>query len=287
MEQKITGRTGLYCLLGSPVSHSGSPAMYNFSFSHDGIDDCYVAFKVGEEEMPDAMNAVRTLGIKGGNFTMPCKNIAAKLVDELSPAAKIVGACNTFVNKDGKITGHITDGVGFIVNLQNHGVEVKDKKIVILGAGGAATAIQVQLAIDGAKKISIFNKKDSFFDRALDTVEKIKKEVPSCEVSCHDIEESEDLKSEIEQADILINATIVGMKPMEKETLIEKSLLRKNLVVADTVYDPVKTKLLSDAEEVGAKTVGGLGMLHSQGVVNYELFTGKKMPMEEFLNSQK
>ena len=155
MEKRISGHTGLMGLFGTPVGHSGSPAMYNFSFQHDGLDYAYMAFDVTEEEMPKAFEAIRLFKMRGGNFTMPCKNIAAELVDKLSPAAEIIGACNVFVNDDGVITGHITDGVGFVKNLELNGVPVKDKKVVVLGAGGAATAIQVQLALDGADRKSV------------------------------------------------------------------------------------------------------------------------------------
>ena len=114
---------------------------------------------------------------------MPCKNEAARLVDELSPAARIIGAVNTIVNEDGKLVGHITDGTGFVQNLKEHGVEVKGKKMVVLGAGGAATAIQVQCALDGAASISIFNPDDPFLGRAHQTAEKLKKEAPECKVA--------------------------------------------------------------------------------------------------------
>lgn len=282
MDQRIKGTTKLLGLFGTPVGHSGSPAMYNFSFWHDNIDCAYLAFDVNVEGMAKAFEAIRVLGMKGGNFTMPCKNIAAELVDKLSPAAEIVGACNTFVNEDGVITGHITDGVGFVLNLENHGVSVKDKNIVVLGAGGAATAIQVQLALDGAKEVHIFNSNDSFFKRAELTRDKIMARVPECKVTVNVIDNKELLAEKIAAADILINGTIVGMKPLQDQTLVDKSLFHKDLVVADTVYNPEKTRMLAEAEEAGCKIVGGTGMLLCQGAVNYKLFTGKEMPVEEF-----
>ena len=110
MERRINGHTGLLALFGTPVGHSGSPAMYNFSFQHDGLDYAYMAFDVNVEQMPAVFDSIRLFKMRGGNFTMPCKNIAAELVDKLSPAAEIIGACNVFVNDDGVITGHITDG---------------------------------------------------------------------------------------------------------------------------------------------------------------------------------
>ena len=177
MEKRISGHTGLLALIGSPVGHSGSPAMYNYSFEKLGLDYAYVAFDIKEDKVKDAIAAMKTFNMRGCNVTMPDKVEAAKFMDELSPAAQIIGAVNTIVNDNGKLTGHITDGEGFVHNLRDHGIEIKGKKITVAGGGGAATAIQVQCALDGAREISIFNIKDAFFERTLQTAEKIKKAV--------------------------------------------------------------------------------------------------------------
>lgn len=287
MEKRISGHTGLMALFGTPVGHSGSPAMYNFSFQHDGLDYAYMAFDVNVEQMPKVFEAIRLLNMRGGNFTMPCKNVAAELVDKLSPAAEIIGACNVFVNDGGVITGHVTDGVGFEKNLELNGISVKDKKTVILGAGGAATAIQVQLALDGAKEVKIFNPKDDFFTRAEGTKAKLAKKCPDCVVTVEDLEDKEKLSEAVNSCDIVINATIMGMEPYDDVSLIDKSLYRKDLIVADTVYSPEKTKMILEAEEAGCVAVGGKGMLEQQGAVNYELFVGKKMPLTEYQKFQK
>lgn len=164
MERRINGHTRLYALIGSPVGHSGSPAMYNYSFEKLGIDAAYLAFDIPLEKTKDAIDAFRTLNVGGFNITMPNKTAAAQLVDRLSPAAELVGACNTVVvEEDGTMTGHITDGIGFVRNLKEHGVGIEGKKIVLLGTGGAATAIAVQAALDKASEIAIFNRKDEFF----------------------------------------------------------------------------------------------------------------------------
>ncbi len=286
MEKRISGHTGLMGLFGTPVGHSGSPAMYNFSFQHDGLDYAYLAFDVNVEQMPKVIETIRLLNMRGGNFTMPCKNIAAELVDQLSPAAEIIGACNVFVNDGGVLTGHITDGVGFVKNLELNGVPVKDKKVVVLGAGGAATAIHVQLALDGAKEVKIFNIKDEFYERAEGTREKLAEKCPDCLVTVEDLADKEKLEEAVRNCDILVNATIMGMKPHEDVTLVDKSLFRRDLVVADTVYSPEKTKMILEAEEAGCKAIGGVGMLQQQGAVNYELFVGKKMPLEEYQKFQ-
>ncbi len=279
---EISGRTGLFALIGTPVGHSKSPVMYNYSFEKLDLDYRYLAFDITVDKVKEALSAIKTFNIKGANVTMPCKSAVTEYMDELSPAARIIGACNTIVNDNGKLVGHITDGVGYVRNLKENGVEVKGKKITIMGAGGAATAIQVQCALDGAREISIFNTKDDFYKRAEQTVENIKKEVPECIVNLYDLEDIDKLYEEIESSDILTNATLIGMKPYDNETNIKDvSVLRKELVVTDVVYNPKKTKMIEDAEANGCKAIGGLGMLLYQGAEAFNLYTGLEMPVEE------
>ena len=281
MEKRISGHTQLLALIGSPVGHSGSPAMYNYSFEKLGLDYAYVAFDVKEEGVKQALDAMRLFNMRGMNVTMPDKVEAARHMDELSPAAQLVGAVNTIVNEGGKLIGHMTDGEGFVNNLKDYGVSIVGKKLVVAGGGGAATAIQVQCALDGAKEIVIFNKKDGFFERTLVTAEKINAAVPACKVSVYDIDDASKWEEELKDADILVNATIVGMKPMEDQSIIKDlSLLRADLVVADIVYNPEETKLLKDAKEAGCICVGGKGMLVWQGASAFKLYTGEEMPVE-------
>ena len=262
MERRISGHTGLLALIGSPVGHSGSPAMYNYSFEKLGLDYAYVAFDIKIDEVADAIAAMKTFKMRGCNVTMPCKTEVVKHMNELSPAAKIIGAVNTIVNENGKLTGHMTDGEGFVKNLLDHGVDVKGKKITVAGGGGAATAIQVQCALDGAREISIFNIKDDFFARTLETAEKIRKAVPECVVNVYDIADTAKMTEEILSSDIFANATIVGMKPMDDQSVVKDlSAFHKDLVVADAVYNPIETKLLREAKEAGCKCIGGKGML--------------------------
>ena len=282
MEKRITGHTGLLALIGSPVGHSGSPAMYNYSFEKLGLDYAYVAFDIKENQVKDYISAMRLLNMKGGNVTMPDKTEAAKYMDELSPAAQIIGAINTIVNEDGKLVGHITDGEGFVNNLKDHGIDIKGKKISVAGGGGAATAIQVQCALDGAREITIFNKKDAFFERTLATAEKIKHAVPGIVVNVYDIDDIAKMTEEIKDSDIFANATIVGMKPLDDQSVVKDlSAFRPGLVVADAVYNPIETKMLREAKAAGCTCVGGKGMLLWQGVSAFKLFTGKDMPVEE------
>ena len=282
MDNRITGKTGLLGLIGSPVGHSGSPAMYNYSFQKLGIDYAYLAFDIKVEEVKKAIEAMKTFHMRGCNVTMPCKSEAAKYMDELSPAARIIGAVNTIVNEDGKLIGHITDGQGFIDNLRDHGVEISGKKITVFGAGGAATAIQVQAALEGAKEISIFNVKDDFFERALKTAEQIKEEKPECIVNVFDIADTDKMREELASSDILANATIVGMKPMENESIVKDvTMFHPELIVCDAVYNPMETKMLREAKEAGCKCIDGQGMLVWQGAAAFKLYTGQEMPVEE------
>ncbi|MDD6734668.1 MAG: shikimate dehydrogenase [Lachnospiraceae bacterium] len=282
MEERITGHTGLLALIGSPVGHSGSPAMYNYSFKKLGLDYVYVALDIKENEVKEAISAMRLFHMKGGNVTMPDKTEAMKYMDELSPAAKLIGAVNTIVNENGKLTGHITDGEGFVNNLRDHGIEIAGKKITVAGGGGAATAIQVQCALDGAREITIFNKKDAFFERSLQTAEKIRNAVPGIVVNVYDIDDIDKMTEEIKDSDIFANATIVGMKPLDDQSVVKDlSAFYKELVVADAVYNPEETKLLKDAKAAGCKCVGGKGMLLWQGVSAFKLFTGEDMPVSE------
>ena len=280
---EINGKTELFCLIGSPVGHSGSPAMYNYSFQKTNLNCAYLAFDVKLEETEAAVNGLKTLGCSGFNVTMPCKTRAAELADELSDAAALIGACNTMVIKDGKLYGHNTDGIGFVKNLKEHGVDVKDKVMTVMGAGGAATAIQVQSALEGAREIHIFNRRDEFYANAENTAKKIEERVPGVKVNVYPLEDEQKLYEKIGESHILVNATKVGMKPMEEESLIKYTrVFRENLVVADAVYNPRETKMLQEAQAAGCKiALGGIGMLLRQGEAAFRIFTGENMPTEE------
>ena len=280
MEGRISGHTGLVALIGSPVGHSGSPAMHNYSFQRLGLDYAYVAFDVKVEETKAAIEAMRTLKIRGYNVTMPCKMEAAKYVDALSPAAQIIGAVNTIVNENGVLTGHITDGIGFMQALKDNDIDVIGKKMTIAGAGGAATAIEIQAALDGVKEISIFNIHDKFWANAEETVRKIN-EKTDCKATLYDLDDKEKLREEMADSYIFVNGTGVGMKPLEGMSVVpDKSFFRPELIVIDVPYSPLETKMRSMAKEVGCKTMNGLGMMLFQGAAAFKLWTGRDMPIE-------
>ena len=281
MESRITGHTRLFGLIGSPVGHSGSPAMYNYSFAHNGLDNAYLAFDIPLDKVEEAVAAIRTFNFGGFNITMPDKAEVCKYLDDISPAAKLIGACNTVVvGEDGKLTGHNTDGIGFVRNLHEHGVEVKGKKIVLLGAGGAATAICVQAALDGLKEIRVFNIKDQFYGR----LEKLTANITartSCKVTLHDLSDERALYDSIETSDILTNGTSVGMAPNTDACLIKNTdVFRKELIVSDVIYNPEQTKLLKLASEKGCPTFNGLYMLLYQGAAAFKIWTGQDMPVD-------
>lgn len=281
MAERISGKTELIGLIATPIRHSSSPKMHNEAFAKLGLDYAYLAFEVGTEQLEDTIKGFRAMNVRGSNVSMPNKTVVHKYLDKLSPAAELCGAVNTIVNDNGVLTGHITDGIGYMSALKDAGIDIIGKKMTIVGAGGAATAIQVQAALDGVAEISIFNRKDEFYSNAEQTVKKLR-EKTNCIVNLYDLDDLDKLKEEISTSVILTNATGVGMKPLEGKTYIpDKSFLRENLIVSDIVYAPRETELLKMAKEVGCKkTMNGLGMMLFQGAAAFEMWTGKQMPIE-------
>ena len=280
MAERITGHTELIGLIATPIRHSSSPRMHNEAFAKLGLDYAYLAFEVGSEELEDTIKGFRAMKVRGSNVSMPNKTLVHKYLDKLSDAAEMCGAVNTIVNDDGVLTGHITDGIGYMSGLKDAGIDIIGKKMTIVGAGGAATAIQVQAALDGVKEISIFNRKDEFYERAQKTVKDIN-EKTNCKATLYDLEDLDKLKEEIASSYIFTNATGMGMKPLEGQTYIpDKSFLREDLIVTDVVYAPAETALLKMAKEVGCKTLNGFPMMLFQGAAAFKLWTNQDMPIE-------
>ncbi|EET87504.1 Shikimate dehydrogenase [Clostridium carboxidivorans P7] len=173
MAERITGHTELIGLIAYPIRHSSSPAMHNEAFAKLGLDYAYLAFEVGNEDLEDTIKGFRAMKVRGSNVSMPNKTVVHKYLDKVSEAAELCGAVNTIVNDNGVLTGHITDGIGYMGALKDAGIDIIGKKMTIVGAGGAATAIEIQAALDGVKEISIFNRKDEFYARAEKTVKDI------------------------------------------------------------------------------------------------------------------
>ena len=277
MENKaITGKTEICGVIGDPIEHTMSPVMHNAAFKKLGIDYVYLPFRVVKEELNEAIRGMRALNIRGFNVTIPHKVAIIPLLDKLDFLAERIGAVNTVVNDDGILSGYNTDGTGFLQSMLEHGIEPKEKNIVILGAGGASRALSFTLAERGGNLV-ILNRLLEF-EWAEELAQKLahtfKREVKALEL------DERNLSKALEGADILIHATNVGMSPDFDETLVPRKLLRPDLVVFDIVYNPIRTRLLREAEEAGAMTVGGLNMLAWQGVMAFEKWTGQKPPFE-------
>ncbi|HIW39887.1 MAG TPA: shikimate dehydrogenase [Candidatus Eubacterium pullicola] len=280
MTERITGHTELIGLMAYPIRHSSSPAMHNEAFATLGLDYAYLAFEVDNSTLEDAVKGLRALKMVGSNVSMPNKTVVGQYLDELSPAAQMCGAVNTIVNDNGKLIGHITDGIGYMQSLKDNNIDVIGKKITVAGAGGAAKAIEVQAALDGVKEISIFNIHDSFWEAAERTVQVIR-ENTDCVVNLYDLDDKEKLREEIADSYLFAQATGVGMKPMEGQSVVpDKSFFRPDLIVTDTIYSPRETALLKMAKEAGCKTMNGLGMMLFQGDAAFHLWTGKHMPID-------
>ncbi|CRH84820.1 bifunctional 3-dehydroquinate dehydratase/shikimate dehydrogenase protein [Chlamydia trachomatis] len=281
MTERLSGHTLMLALIATPIRHSLSPKMYNETYAKLGLDLTYLAFEVGQEELPDAAKAIRALGIVGGNVSMPNKQAIVPYMDELSPAAKMIGAVNTFVNKDGHLIGHNTDGVGAVRALEAEGIDVEDQVITLAGIGGAGTAIAVQLGLEGAKEVRIFNIKDKAFDAAASIVDTINTETQT-KVILEDLSDTENFYKSIGESSIYIDATGIGMKPFENMKLInDPAVIRPDLVILDVVYSPAETQLLKFARENGCqKAFNGLSMMLYQGAAAFKLHTGEDMPVD-------
>jgi len=281
MTERIDGHTILIGLMAYPIRHSMSPTMHNNAFAKLGLNYAYLAFEVTNETLPAAIQSIRTLDMRGSNISMPNKQKVIPLLDKLDPAAKMIGAVNTIVNDDGILTGYTTDGIGFMKSLDDEGLDIRGHKMTLAGAGGAGTAIAVQAALDGVSEMSIFNRHDESWENAKRNVALLN-EKTNCKATLHELENRDDLKAEIADSFIYTDATGVGMKPLENETLVtDPSWFRKDLIVFDTVYAPRTTKLMQVAQQAGvAHVFNGLGMMLEQGAAAFKLWTGKEMPVD-------
>lgn len=279
--KEITGHTQVYGVLGSPISHSMSPQMHNEAFRQLDMDCVYLAFEVNESGMKTAVEGLRTLNVRGYNVTMPNKNIMATLCDKLSPAAEIIGAVNTVVNDNGILTGHTTDGVGYMRAVEDAGHHIIGKKMTLLGAGGASTSIFVQAALDGLSEISVFSRSASKFNERTRTIIEKLKGYTNCKVNLYDLEDEVRLRQEISESAILTNGTSVGMAPnIDHSVINDVTIFHKNLIVSDIIYNPRETKLMKLAKEAGCPTFNGLYMLLYQGAEAFKLWTGQEMPVD-------
>ncbi len=278
---EITGHTQLTGLLGSPVAHSISPMMHNEAFRLLNLPYAYLAFDVKPEDLKTAVDGLKALGVRGFNLTMPHKNAMARLADRLSPAARLCGAVNTIVNDNGVLTGYTTDGIGYMRAASEAGFPLPGKVVTLLGAGGAATAILVQAALDGVKEIRVFNRKTPTYEKAQTLIEQLNVQT-SCHVTLHALEDKDSLGESILSSQLLTNATNIGMSPDTDQCPVrDVSVFHKDLVVSDIIYNPSETKLLRLAREHGCPAFNGLYMLLYQGAESFRLWTGQNMPVKQ------
>ena len=274
---QIDSKTILTGLFASPSAHSVSPIIHNNSFEKLGLNYAYLSFEVNKDNLKDAVQSIKTLNMRGVNLSMPNKKEVIKYLDEISETAKLSQSVNTIVNDNGILKGYSTDGKGFFKSLEEEKIFMKDKNITILGTGGASIAIISQAVFEGIKNIFVF-KRDKNWKEQKKILDNIASKT-NCNIELNSLEDKNILKRKIEESDLLINATSVGMK--EDFSLIEdKSFFRKDLIVSDIIYNPEKTKLLQIAEKEGCKIINGIGMLLYQGALSFELWTNKKMPVD-------
>lgn len=271
---EVSGRTKLCALIGDPVEHSLSPIMHNAAFKHLNLDFIYVAFRVEKPNLKSAIEGVRALKIHGLNVTKPLKVDVAALLDELDFSARNMGAVNTVLNQNGRLIGYNTDGVGALSAIQEAGVELEGLKTVILGAGGVSRAVAHSLA-DKVGELVILNRTISKAERLASELKKLY----HSEVRYGGLD-SQTVASELSDADLVINATSVGMKPNESASPINPELIRPDMVIFDLVYNPIETLLLRKAKEAGAKTISGLSMLLHQGAASFKIWTGVDAPLD-------
>lgn len=261
---QLDGTTQLVGVFGSPITHTASPAMHNAAFAALNMNWVYIAAHVEPVHLRNALIGIRDMNFRGVNLTVPHKILALDLMDEIDPEARQLGAVNTVVVADGRLVGHNTDGYGFTKAIQeDFNLTLAGKRIVILGAGGAGRALAVQCLREGAAAVIVANRTPG----------------KTTGIPCQSIPlEPATVADALCQADLLVNATSVGLK--DDDTLgLPASAFRRELCVYDTIYRPAETQLLRQAAAAGARTSNGLSMLLHQGARSFEIWTGRKPPL--------
>jgi shikimate dehydrogenase len=273
---EVTGKTKICALVGDPVEHTVSPAMHNAAFAEAGLGFVYVPFRVCPENLAEAVAGLRALDVRGFNVTIPHKVAVIRCLDSLDPLAEKIGAVNTVVNENGELRGFNTDAEGFVRALSDGGIEPGGRKMVVLGAGGASRAISYVLARKGAE-LTILNRAQELtwaWDIAKLVEYDLWKHVNVLELR------DDLLAGALKDAEVLVNATSVGMSPDADASPVPAGLLRRDLVVFDVVYNPVETRLLKEARAAGARIISGVEMLVWQGALAFEMWTGQAAPFD-------
>lgn len=266
-------RAELVGLFGNPVDENPTGPMMEAGFEAQGLNYRYITMKVEKENLKDAIAGIRAIGMRGLNLTIPHKIAVIPFLDELSPAAKIIGAVNSIRVQDGQLIGENTDGKGFVTSLMETGVELNGRIITVLGSGGAARAVAVECAISGAETVNIVARNEERGKELADLISK-KTEAQGVYFTW---------KGSVpipEGTEVLVNCTNVGLYPDENKPDITYEDIRKNMTVCDVVFNPPETKFLKEAKARGAATVNGLGMLVNQAALNYCLWTENMAPKD-------
>jgi shikimate dehydrogenase len=277
---RTTGHARLYGLIGRPVSHSLSPAMHEAAFHAQGMNCRYHAFHVEPEALPAAVAGLKALGVAGFNVTIPHKEAIMPLLDEVAENARLVGAVNTVVCRNGRLVGYNTDGWGFLCALEEEGVRPSGMRAVVLGAGGAARAIASHLILAGAAHVAVLNRTVAKAEALVASLTEALQEGRSAPRHLPPfVAGGLDAEALIRQADLVVNCTALGMGELAAESPLPAiSWLRTGAVVYDTVYRPAQTRLMREALAHGCRAIGGLGMLVHQGACAWEYWFGRRGP---------
>ena len=273
---KIDGYTRLVAVVANPIKHSISPFIHNSAFEATNTNGVYLAWEVDATELAETVANIRRYQMYGINLSMPYKEQVIPYLDQLSEEACLIGAVNTVVNREGTLIGYNTDGKGFFKSLPSF--KISGKRMVLLGAGGAAKAILAQAILDGVSQISVFVRSSSM-EKTRPYLEKIQN-ATGFRVDLFALEDIQELQDSITQADLLVNATSVGMDG-SSQPIPTSIVLPEKLMVADVIYQPFETPFLKWARNQGNQSINGLGMLLYQAAEAFELWTGKEMPTDQ------
>ena len=273
---KIDGYTRLAAVVANPIKHSISPFIHNQAFEATNTNGVYLAWEVEATDLAETVANIRRYQMFGINLSMPYKEQVIPYLDQLSEEARLIGAVNTVVNREGTLIGYNTDGKGFFKSLPSF--KISAKRMVLLGAGGAAKAILAQAILDGVSQVSVFVRSASI-EKTRPYLEKLQNET-GVKVALFALEDVSELQARITDSDLLVNATSVGMDGVSLP-IPASVLLTEKLLVADVIYQPFETPFLKWARNQGNHAVNGLGMLLYQAAEAFQLWTGKEMPTDQ------
>lgn len=273
MQQEKIYRAELTACFGDPVDENPTGVIEEAGYKTLGLNYRYLTVRVEKDRLPDAMNGARAMGFRGFNLTIPHKVAVIPLLDELTEAARLIGAVNTVISENGKLIGENTDGKGFLTSLRDNGIDPAGKTITLLGAGGAARAVSVELALAGARHINIINRGE---ERGMELASAVSERTNAAASYFRWIPQV----SIPEETNILVQCTNIGLFPdVTGKPDVNYDTLRPEMVAADVVFNRPDTPFLQEAARRGLKTITGLGMLVNQAALNFKLWTGQDAPV--------